>query len=1026
MRKLLLIVLSAGAVAAVARDDPQAGSPALPARTHGHLGTNPGAGQGEKSDDDIQTDWYARILTDNKVKTDNASILAYLKRISAHDDDLLNIDKLIEQLGDDDFDKRQDASRRLTDLGPVALPVLRLARNHKDRETARRVRDCSHNIASGCFADLPLAAVHLLIRRKVDGAVELLLSFLPYCMDEDLEWQIYEALEALGCADGKVHPAIEKALHDVIPARRAVAACLIGRLGDEKQRFAVRKLLQDRDPIVRLRGAQGLLAGKDVAAIPTLIELLEGPLFVAWQSEELLRFVAGEQAPRALLLHGGGHNRETCSVAWRNWWQAQEGHIDWKSLERIGRSPRLILACGVRDEQGPRSWEPMSLLSGLLEKWLGPERCSWVALYGADGQMRAQWTAPWDDPWDDPELSHDGVYQVVARRNLEQILICSRKPSREERIGGRIVRDTTITEVGANGAILNRSERHEPPFAVLGPNARVLFEVAELDLPDPPVALGKLQLGDTLRIAFKGWLPNASWGVVLTEGNSALVREWAGIDNGSVSRIEKWHWEHAVPLSSGGWLVIQQGSFFELNGQAKVLWQAAVPRHEENEPKGIGCRCIARMPNGNAMFAFAEEPHRRLMFDMRGDYARTWRCRIAEVNQRGRVVLEFPVLEQVTQVQACFPLIAFGFDRLQPTDFDLRSVPSLIRRLGSSDPRSRQLAASTLHCLTDRAELEKVVTDLAENISPSDSLAAEHIRNLLIQDIPDEGVPALCKALKHAQPGVRRRAIESLGLYYRENGQIAPGSKEAILACLADPDAHVIAGALRALPREAYKSCAPRLRALMRSQLKSDGNPEVFRAAGEALLVGNTASPEVEPILIQALTRPEVRFKRAGAALFADRWKGQLSADARRILLTDFLQETDLELRADALWCLRDITDPPKELLSEVIMLLQRPRLFGMNDELTDAAVTYCKVAKGDTTASVPSLIALLANPREPNDLRRRVGACLIERWGNDKRVRSAFQDVRAALEKAAENPDDQKASGARQLLDDLSKMVKP
>jgi HEAT repeat protein len=211
--------------------------------------------ESDKTNDENQAEWYLQILRDNKVKTDDASILGYLKRISDHDDDLLKIDKLIQQFGDDDFDKRQDASRRLVDLGPVALPTLRIAREHEDRETARRVRECTHTIGSACFADVPLAAVRILVSRKLDGTVEALLGYLPYCIDEDLEWEIYTALEALGCQQGRVHPAIEKSLVDRMPARRAAAGCLLARLGNQQQHAAARKLLKDSDPLVRLRVA---------------------------------------------------------------------------------------------------------------------------------------------------------------------------------------------------------------------------------------------------------------------------------------------------------------------------------------------------------------------------------------------------------------------------------------------------------------------------------------------------------------------------------------------------------------------------------------------------------------------------------------------------------------------------------------------------------------------------------------------------------------------------------------------------
>lgn len=50
-----------------------------------------------------------------------------------------SVEKLIEQLGNEDFEVRDAASKAIEQLGPEALPVLRVARNHPDPEIRRRV-----------------------------------------------------------------------------------------------------------------------------------------------------------------------------------------------------------------------------------------------------------------------------------------------------------------------------------------------------------------------------------------------------------------------------------------------------------------------------------------------------------------------------------------------------------------------------------------------------------------------------------------------------------------------------------------------------------------------------------------------------------------------------------------------------------------------------------------------------------------------------------------------------------------------
>src|SRR5213075_2670972 len=94
------------------------------------------------------------------------------------------------------------------------------------------------------------------------------------------------------------------------PGRRQIAACLVGRHGTSEQREQVRKLLAEADPLLRLRAAQGLLAGRQKDALPTLIDLLvDTPRDVAWQAEELLCYAAGPDSPPMLIRDGDAGQR---------------------------------------------------------------------------------------------------------------------------------------------------------------------------------------------------------------------------------------------------------------------------------------------------------------------------------------------------------------------------------------------------------------------------------------------------------------------------------------------------------------------------------------------------------------------------------------------------------------------------------------------------------------------------------------------------------------------------------------------
>src|SRR5262249_2146209 len=88
------------------------------------------------------------------------------------------------------------------------------------------------------------------------------------------------------------------------------------------------KLLADAEPVVRLRAAQGLLAGREKGAVPVLVDLLTGaPLDVARSAEDLLGRAAGDRAPAASLGEKKAE-REKCADAWKAWWKDNEAKID--------------------------------------------------------------------------------------------------------------------------------------------------------------------------------------------------------------------------------------------------------------------------------------------------------------------------------------------------------------------------------------------------------------------------------------------------------------------------------------------------------------------------------------------------------------------------------------------------------------------------------------------------------------------------------------------------------------------------
>jgi len=269
------------------------------------------------------------VLRAAGVAPDGAALLEYLRRRVPSAADQERLAELIRQLDSNAFLTREQAAAELTAAGPKALAVLRRAAAESGLEVRLRAESCIEKIEQGLNADATAAAVRLLRERQPEGAAALLLDFLPQVREDDpLEFEVLLAVLALGVRDGKPAAMFAGCLRDPMPARRAAAALVLGRHGSAPERTQVRGLLADADRRVRLRAAQGLLAGQDKAAVPALLALVsEAPPPVAEQAVELLARLAGRDAP-ATPPGDTDAERRQCRAAWEAWWQTAEARLD--------------------------------------------------------------------------------------------------------------------------------------------------------------------------------------------------------------------------------------------------------------------------------------------------------------------------------------------------------------------------------------------------------------------------------------------------------------------------------------------------------------------------------------------------------------------------------------------------------------------------------------------------------------------------------------------------------------------------
>jgi HEAT repeat protein len=232
---------------------------------------------------------------------------------------------LLKQLADPSAAVHEAAAGQLVAFGESAVPALREAANRlDDPDVSARARQCLQNIEDPSAADLSAAVVRAVAQIRPDGAVDALLDYLPFAENDKVAAEVQAALVALAPHDGKPPAALLHALTDSAPARRAAAAAALCQIGGPEQFAAVRPLLKDPKPTVRLRAALALADAHCADAVPVIIDLLADlPLDQRKQAEEFLTTLAGDWAV-AGPTGNDATSRRLRRDAWEAWWHGMD------------------------------------------------------------------------------------------------------------------------------------------------------------------------------------------------------------------------------------------------------------------------------------------------------------------------------------------------------------------------------------------------------------------------------------------------------------------------------------------------------------------------------------------------------------------------------------------------------------------------------------------------------------------------------------------------------------------------------
>ena len=275
-----------------------------------------------------------KLLQAAGVATDGPGLVAFFQKQTSSEEQRRTIKKLIGQLGGDDFQVRENATRELITLGPAAVPALQQALHHDDTEVRARAKRCLNAFKDVPLGELLATAVRVLTARQPPRGVETLIAYLPDLAAPEVEEEIANALTTLGMRNNQADPALVRALEDPLPVRRAIAGEVLAGASDGRNLQKVRRLLSDPDRAVRMHVGVALVYARDKETVPALIDLVaDSPADRASQhADELLRQLAGTKAPQNKP-GGGAAARAEYRAAWKAWWKEQSATVNFAQLD---------------------------------------------------------------------------------------------------------------------------------------------------------------------------------------------------------------------------------------------------------------------------------------------------------------------------------------------------------------------------------------------------------------------------------------------------------------------------------------------------------------------------------------------------------------------------------------------------------------------------------------------------------------------------------------------------------------------
>ena len=268
------------------------------------------------------------LLAEHGIEPTLKHIATYLRRFKPNEALQKRATKLIKQLGDPQFDVRQEAVNGLLELPFTPRELLLKAAAASDPEIAYRAKTILHHPRTEAKLkkerrrrDVAAAVLRLVRQKPIRKATPILIETIPFFDSQQLRAAAADAIAAV--AEAGDIPLLRQSIAGPNPALRIAAIRGLGAAAGQSSQAELRLLCRDANPLVALAAAHALAAQMDRFALSVLIKLASsGDENVRVRSVQILRALTKRSF--SLNPYGKVAEQETQLERWRNW-LAKEG-----------------------------------------------------------------------------------------------------------------------------------------------------------------------------------------------------------------------------------------------------------------------------------------------------------------------------------------------------------------------------------------------------------------------------------------------------------------------------------------------------------------------------------------------------------------------------------------------------------------------------------------------------------------------------------------------------------------------------